>query len=205
MEVCLLFACPVSGGTEERGARAWGGPPSKRRRRPAIDKTITTALLVIAGVVAAIMVVNAVFPAITRSSNSIVRTAQKMDERIETQISIVYGAAEMNASGVWTDTDSDGYFDVWVWVKNVGSARILGADQSDVFFGKEGNFQRVPHTSDTSGYPRWTYSLENGAEWNNTTTAKLNLTYYSTSLSSDTYTVKVVTPSGAYDSYFFSF
>ncbi len=161
--------------------------------------------MVIAGVVAAVLVINAVFRAITRGSNSIVRIAQRVDERIQTQISVVFAASELDENGVWQDTDSDTYFDVWVWVKNVGAARILGVDQTDVFFGTEGDFQRIPHTNDAGGtYPQWTYSLENGSEWNTTTTAKITI-HYSATLASDTYTVKVVTPSGAYDSHFFSF
>ena len=151
------------------------------------------------------MVINAVFPAITRSSNSIVRIAQKVDERIQTQVSIIYAASELDENGVWQDTDSDGKFDVWVWVKNVGAARILGVDQTDVFFGTEGNFVRVPHSNDAGGtYPQWTHAIENGTEWNNTATAKITI-HYSAALAPDTYTVKIVTPSGAYDSHFFSF
>ena len=151
------------------------------------------------------LVINAVFPAITRSSNSIVRIAERVDDRIQTQVSIVYAAAELDENGIWQDTDSDTYFDVWIWVKNVGSSRILGVDQTDVFFGTEGDFERVPHSTDAgASYPQWTYVIENGSEWNNTATVKLTL-HYSTTLASDTYTLKVVTPSGAYDSHFFSF
>ena len=161
--------------------------------------------MVIAAVVASALVISAVFPAITRSSNSIVRIAQTVDDRIQTQISVVYGAAELDENAAWQDTDSDTYFDVWLWVKNVGAARILGADQTDIFFGTEGNFERVPHANDAGGgYPQWTYAIENGTEWTSTTTAKITI-HYSTTLASDTYTAKVVTPSGAYDSYFFSF
>jgi len=161
--------------------------------------------MVIAAVVASALVVSSVFPAITRSSNSIVRIAQSVDERIQTQISIVYAASELDENATWQDTDSDSRFDVWIWVKNVGASRILGADQSDVFFGTEGNFVRVPHTNDAGGtFPQWSYTLENDTEWKRAATAKLTL-HYDTTLASDTYTVKVVTPGGAFDSYFFSF
>ena len=171
----------------------------------AIDKVITTALLVIAGVVASALVMNAVFPAISRSGNSIVRVAQSVDDRIQTQISVVYAASELDENGAWQDTDSDTYFDVWVWVKNVGASRILGVDQTDIFFGTEGNFARIPHTNDAGGtYPQWSHTIENGTEWSTTATTKFTL-HYSTTLATDTYTVKVVTPQGAFDSHFFSF
>jgi hypothetical protein len=172
-----------------------------------MDKVIVTVLLVIAGVVASVMVINNTFPALTRSSNSIVRASQKLDERIETQISVVYATAERDSSGTWVDLDSDTYFDVTVWVKNVGASRILGADQADVFFGKAGDFVRVPHADDAgAGYPQWSYTLENGSEWESTVTAKISIHYESGSApAADTYVVKIITPSGAYAEQYFSF
>jgi len=170
-----------------------------------MDKTITTALLIIASVVAAVLVINAVFPAISRSSSSIAQISDRMNERIETQISIVYATGELDASHVWQDTDSDGHFDVTVWVKNVGSARILGVDQADIFFGETGSTSRIPYVDDAGGgHPDWSYSLENGTEWDNTTTLKISI-HYASALTTDTYVVKVITPSGAYDELCFSF
>jgi len=181
------------------------GVSAPELRRPAIDKIITTALLIIASVVATVVVVNATYPAIVRSTNSIVQISQRMDDRIETQISIIYATGELDDNGTWQDTDSDGYFDVWVWVKNVGSSRILGLDQTDVFLGTPGAFSRIPYVDDAGGsYPQWSYTLENGTEWGNTVTLKITI-HYTAALASDTYLVKVVTPSGAYDERYFSF
>lgn len=151
------------------------------------------------------MVVNTTYPAIVRSSNAIVNVSERMDERIESQVSIVYGAAELDSSGTWVDTDADTYFDVWVWVKNVGSSRILGEDQMDVFLGKTGSFARIPYVADAgASYPRWSYTLENGTEWTNTVTLKITI-HYSSAQTTGTYLVKVITPSGAYDEQYFSF
>lgn len=170
-----------------------------------MDKSITAALLIIASVVAAILVINSTYPALVRSSNSIARMSGRMDERIETQIRMVYATAELDSTGTWQDTDSDGYFDVWVWVKNVGSARVLGIDQADVFFGRSGSTARIPHIDDAGGgHPDWSYTVENDTEWGNTATLKITL-HYASALTSDTYVVKVITPSGAYDEYYFSF
>ena len=155
--------------------------------------------------VAAILVINAAYPAIVRSSNSIVRISERLEERIATQISIVYAAAELDANGTWQDTDGDGYFDIMVWVKNVGSQRIVGIDQMDVFLGKTGSYERIPYVDDAGGtYPNWSYSLENGTQWTSTVTLKITI-HYSAALASDTYLVKVTTPSGAYDEHYFSF
>ena len=151
------------------------------------------------------LVISAVYPAIASSSGAIVRVAQQMDKRIETQISVVYATAELDENGVWQDTDSDGYFDVFVWVKNVGSAEITSIDKMDIFFGTEGNFERVPHESDAgAGYPRWSYSIENDTEWKTRATVKITI-HYSSALASDTYMVKAITPTSASDTYYFSF
>ncbi len=151
------------------------------------------------------MVINTTYPAIVRSSNSIVMTSERMEERIGSQISIVYATGELDSAGAWQDTDSDGYFDVTVWVKNVGSTRILGVDQMDVFLGMTGSTTRIPHVNDAgASYPRWSYTIENGTEWTNTVTIKISI-HYSGAQTTGTYVVKVITPSGAYDEHTFSF
>ena len=128
-----------------------------------------------------------------------------MEERIDTQISIIYATGELDSDEVWQDTDSDTYFDVTAWVKNVGSSRILGADQVDVFLGSNGTIARIPYVDDSGGsYPSWSYTLENGTEWKNTVTMKISI-HYSSAQASDTYLVKVITPAGVYDEHYFSF
>lgn len=155
--------------------------------------------------VAAILVVNTVYPAVVRSSNSITMISDRLEDRISSQVDIVYALGELDKNGSWQDTDSDGYFDVVLWVKNVGSSRIIGIDQMDVFFGKAGTFRRIPYVDDAGGgYPRWIYTLENGTEWGSTVTVKVQV-HYTSALTSDTYVAKVIVPSGAYDELTFSF
>ena len=156
--------------------------------------------------VASVLVINSVYPAIVRSSNSLTRVAQRMDDRIESHLSVVYGTGELDENAVWQDTDSDNDFDVHVWVKNVGSARIIGIDQTDIFFGTEGDFSRIPHSSYAGAtYPRWDYTVENGSEWINSVTVRFDIHYDTASLDSGTYQVKLIVPTGAYDEHFFSF
>ncbi len=174
--------------------------------RLVIDKIFTTVLLIVAGVVSAILVINAVFPVIARSSNSIISGATSLDDRIKTQITVAYAAGELDSDG-WqaADGDGDNYFDVWVWVKNVGSGRINFVDQMDIFFGVTGNFTRIPYVDDAGGaYPSWTYSLENGSFWDPAVTVNVNI-HYDSALAADTYLVKVVTAGGVYDEHYFSF
>ena len=175
------------------------------QRRSAIDKVIITTLLIIAGVVAAVLVISAVYPAIATSSGAILRISDTVDTRIETQISVVYATAELDSSQVWQDGNSNTFFDVFVWVKNVGSAEIVGLSKMDVFYGTDGNFERIPHESDApASFPRWSYTIENGTRWLGSITAKISI-HYSAAQTTGTYFVKVVTPSSVSDTHYFSF
>lgn len=161
--------------------------------------------MIIASVASSVLVVNSVYPAVVRSSNSLVRVADKMDQRIESQIKIVYGTGELDENQVWQDVDSDSEFDVSFWVKNVGSARIIGVEDTDIFFGKDGDFARIPHINDAgTDYPRWAYATVNGDTWINATTIRFDI-HYQSSQASDEYFVKVIVPTGAFDEHYFSF
>lgn len=157
-----------------------------------MDKAITTALLIIAGMVATVFIFNSVYPMVNRSSSAMVSMADKIDERMKSRVSIVHAANEADRRTVY------------IWVKNIGSARIVGVDKTDLFFGKEGDFERVPYTGDAGGaYPQWDYSIENGTEWSINSTIKITVTYNSDP-GAGTYFVKVVIPSGISDEYYFS-
>lgn len=181
-----------------------------------MDKAITTVLLTIAGVVSVLAILNAVYPAISRGSSAVVSVAGKVDDRIKTQIRIVHATGELVATNTpqWQDTDSDGDFDIFLWVKNVGSSRLVAIKESDVFFGTEGDFSRIPYVDDAGGgSPNWTYQLENDTEWKPTATLKITIHYTATCgpapcspapLASDTYFVKVTSSNGVSDEHFFS-
>jgi hypothetical protein len=151
-----------------------------------LDKTIVTALLVVAGVVSAVVFFNALFPVITQSSASMASMERRMDDRLQTQIQFIHGSL----SGT----------DVVLWVKNIGSVRILSPQSSDLFFGPQGNFVRLPYGT---GTPHWEYVVENDTEWNPTTTIKITVVGFSP-LSSGRYFAKLVLTNGISDEYYLS-
>lgn len=154
---------------------------------------------------ATVLVINTVLPAIANSNNAMVAIGQSVNTRIETQISTVYATAELDSTGTWQDTNGNGLFDVFIWVKNVGSARILDISGMDVFFGQDGNFQRIPYVSNAGGStPYWSYTIENGTDWAPGSTLAIDISEAS-ALSSGTYFAKIVTDGGASDSITFSF
>jgi hypothetical protein len=151
------------------------------------------------------LVFNAVYPAVNRSSSALVGAAAKIDDRIKSQIKIIHATGELDSGGSWQDTNSDGDFDAFVWVKNVGDSRILDLGQSDVFFGQEGDFSRIPYVDDAGGsFPYWDGQLENDSEWGPSATLKVTI-HFSTTLSSGTYLVKMAIPNGVSDEHYFSF
>ncbi len=157
-----------------------------------MEKAITTALLIIAGVVCMIFVFNSVYPMVNRSSQAMVSMAEQVDERMKSRINVVHAASSANRT------------EVYLWVKNIGTQRIVNVESSDLFFGQEGDFERIPHVDDAvGGYPSWDYSLENDTQWLTSATIKITITY-SSDPGAGTYYVKFIIPNGISDEYYFS-
>lgn len=162
-------------------------------------------MLTIAGIASAVLIINALYPALNRSSGALTTAGDKVDERIKSDIEIVHAIGELNSSGSFSDTNGNGLFDIFIWVKNVGTTRISSITDVDVFVGKTGSFVRIPHEVDVEAgeYPRWSYSIENSTEWDSNATLRIQVTYSSTQ-SQGNYDVKVIIPNGVTDEYFFS-
>lgn len=145
-----------------------------------MDKVMVTLLLIIGGVVCCMVVINAIFPAITESTGAISEATSKINDRIRSKIEII----EVSDSGN----------DVYVWIKNVGVSRIAGIDKSDLFFGPEGEFSRIAYDALASSTPCWNYEIESGSTWSPTATIKI--TIYLDSTPSGAYYLKFVLPNG---------
>ena len=164
-----------------------------------MDKAITTALLIIISMILAVMLFNAAYPAVIEGSDAISNMADRTSERMKTQISIIHASGELDDTGSFQDTNGNGQFEVFLWVKNVGSSRITALDQVDLFFGLEGNFARIPYNS--GSFPYWTGEFENATDWTPSATLKITI-HYGVPLTSARYFAKITLPSGVFDSYF---
>lgn len=157
-----------------------------------MDKAVTTALLIVAGVICMIFVFNSVYPMVNRSSQAMVSMAETIDSRMKSRINIVHAASSSDRQTVY------------LWVKNVGSSRILSIEECDVFFGQEDDFARIPYVADAGGSnPSWSYTLENDAEWQPSATLKITITY-DADPGTGTYFAKIIIPNGISDEYYFS-
>ncbi len=167
-------------------------------------------LLTIAGVVAAIAVMNAVFPAVTRSSSALTTASSTVDERIRTNVNVVQSVGELDSGGSFVDTNSNSLFDFLVWVKNVGDVTVPAVAEMDVFFGQPGSVTRIPNVADSVGvYPNWTHVVEGGGDWEVAETVRFEVRFDdgcpgACSKAAGTYFVRIVTPNGVTTESFFS-
>jgi flagellar protein FlaG len=91
----------------------------------------------ISAVIAAGVLINAIFPTITRTADTFGSASSEADTRIRTDFRIVNTFANNTA--------------VKVWLKNVGSARLHSneVDGIEVFLGAVGDFDRVSRNDRT--------------------------------------------------------
>lgn len=169
-----------------------------------MDKVVVTSFTIIAAIVCAVVLFQAVYPAVARGSDAIAVAQSRVGERLRSQVSLVHTTSELDGLGTWQDVNSNGLFDVFVWAKNLGELRVEAIESCDLFFGPEGNFQRIPDQAEAGGnYPYWTYELENGDHWDPTRTLKITV-HFSSLLASDRYFVKLVLPNGVSDDQYLS-
>jgi archaeal flagellar protein FlaG len=157
-----------------------------------VEKSIATVMLTVATIVAILAVINALMPAISRTSGSLVASADSVDARISTELEIIHAAG------------TDGSATVDTWAKNVGTISIRPLDHIDVFFGTADNFLRIPYGGPACTAPCWTYTIENDTIWNPTATLRVTLTLDYALAAGNTYYIKVVAPNGISDARFFT-
>jgi hypothetical protein len=150
-----------------------------------VDKIIVTVMLIIGGIVASFAVFNGIYPAVERSGEAITSASDAMNDRIRSDIQII----QVNDNTTAIDA----------WVKNVGTSDVTGVENSDIFFGLSGSYERIPYGSESSPLPYWSYDLE-GTEsvWRPSGTNKITINLDS-SPPPGTYVLKVIIPNGIFD------
>lgn len=129
-----------------------------------MEKSITTGLFIIASVVAAIALINAVIPALGKSSSALITANANASDRIKTDIEIIHATGDTSAKTVT------------VWVKNIGTTTINDITASDIFLDTPSSLSRLSYTAGCVS-DCWDYALEGGATaWKNTETVKFTLT-----------------------------
>ena len=146
-----------------------------------MDKVITTGLLIIASVAAAIALINAVIPAMSESASALGAANSSASDRIRTDIEVVHVAS---------DTSPGGEDQIIIWVKNVGHNQIIPIESSDIFLDMPSTVKQLSYGS-SSGAEYWDYTIENGAQWTQGVTVKMTAHLADGSVTSGTYSVSV--------------
>jgi flagellar protein FlaG len=124
-------------------------------------ETITTALFLITAVVAAGVLINAVYPVVFNMAGTFSSTTHQSDVRIRTDFKIITTFATAGNPGT-----------AKVWMKNIGTEQISLEEiiRSDVFCGPVGNFDRLAYQNDLPddlGRGNWTETFDSGYDLNN--------------------------------------
>ena len=147
-----------------------------------MDKVITSSLLIIASVVAAMTLINAVMPALGKSSGALLTANSVAAKRIKTDIDIIH------ASG------NDSAETITVWVKNVGSEPISPISSSDVILTTPTTVSRLTYTAGCVS-DCWDYTIEDsGTSWVKASTVKFTI---KTTVSTGAFTVSISVPNAA--------
>ena len=159
-------------------------------------ETISIAMITIASVICAATFVTSAFPAIARAQDPLIASTDAINDRMETDITIIH------------ETDSSAGSIVYIWVKNVGNNRIhpnLIAN-SDLFFGPEGDSIRVTYNETGSISPSWNYTIENGGDrWGQGETIKVTMNMTANPVIPGTeYFVKFIMYNGVSDEDYFT-
>ncbi|WP_342675833.1 flagellin [Methanofollis sp. UBA420] len=126
------------------------------------SETITTAILLIGAVIAAGVLVNAIFPIIYTISDTAGSTSHAVDRQVRTDVKVINTFASVENQNAK------------IWLKNVGSVRIAAndLDSADIFLGKIGDFDRISYPGD------WTFTILDGGPdyWQPGATVRIDAT-----------------------------
>jgi flagellar protein FlaG len=134
------------------------------------QEVLSSALLMIATIIASVALVNAVYPSIFTMTGSISMMTNSVDQRMKSEISVIFESSPN------TNT-------LYVWVKNIGKTEIPQdslQQYTDIFYGSgSGAMSRAVYNG--SENPKWAYSIESGSgdgdtSWDPGETIKMTIT-----------------------------
>lgn len=128
--------------------------------------TFTSAMFLITAVLAAGVLINAVFPVVYNMAGTFNTASHQSDERLRTDFKIITTLADSN-----TETGN-------IWIKNVGSSAIplYEIERSDVFFGPATSFDRRTYGSQwVADFTKADYDLNSNGYWDSGETVKITV------------------------------
>jgi len=171
-------------------------PGKQSGGRKLSGESISSAILTIASVICAFAFVSAVYPSVISAGDPIMSRTDNMRDQIMTDIEILHET-----------TGAEGA-EIHVWVKNVGCRRISSGmiPESDLFFGEEGNFERIPYSEDGNLTPGWSYLIEQNkdGDWDKGETLRIKIKPENSPVSGEKYFIKFSTYNGVSEEAYFT-
>lgn len=135
------------------------------------EETISTAILTVATIIAAIVLLNAIYPTLYTATGSILSMNGVATDRIKTDMKVIteYPRADVN-----------GYFALTTWVKNTGSSTITAAEmgESDMYLYPGGGVSvRIPPGSTGKSWYSNVKGGDGDADWDPGETLEIELNY----------------------------
>lgn len=154
------------------------------------SEVISTALLMIATVVAAVALINAVFPSIYGMSDSIQSVTSNVNNRMQSEFQFIY------------ETPNPAGNSLTAWVKNTGETQVTPAElsDSDLFISNANGAMQMANLNSSTA-PSWTYTIENGNSngiWGPGETLEINLNANESFVTGNDYDIRLVLYNGAY-------
>ena len=131
-----------------------------------MDKVIVTGLLVIGAVAAVLIVITAIGPSVSRSSQAAVESSQEAADRLRTSIEIIAVAPGPDPPATRIDA----------WVKNVGTEPIILVGKSDVFVITPGTRYDYMTYNTAGGDNTWTEDPVGSTKWDRGDTLHMIIT-----------------------------
>lgn len=127
------------------------------------QETISSAILIIAAIIATIALINAIYPSLFAVTDSVASASNTASDRMKTDISITM-ATSPNASALY------------IWVKNVGSTSIPASRiaYTDVYYGDEASMMKA--SANPSASFKLNYALDDmdgNGNWDKGETLKI--------------------------------
>jgi flagellar protein FlaG len=129
------------------------------------QETLSSAILIIAAIIATVALVNAIYPSLFTATGSVGTASGLASDRVETDLRISM-ATSPNSSALF------------VWAKNVGSTAVAASKiaYTDVYYGDEGSMMKA--SSNQSAGFRWGYELDDmdgDGNWDGGETLKITI------------------------------
>ncbi|MDI6896368.1 hypothetical protein [Methanocella conradii] len=153
------------------------------------QEVVSSALLMIATIIAAVALINAVFPSIYSMSGSITTMTNSVNDRMKCDIKFVYETTDQGNN-------------LTAWAKNTGKTQIFLTpfNSTDMFYGETGAVMKRAILNGTSA-PRWTYTIENdngNERWDPGETIRIDIQSDTPFMAGKDYRVRMVLYNGVF-------